>query len=404
MKRPARLIRHAACYLVLGALVAMRGGLGSAAEPGVTADEILLGTHAPLSGPAARYGAVAQAAGAYFDHINDQGGVHGRRIRFVIRDDGFRPDEAERVVRQLVTRDRVFAIVGGFGDAPHSRVADYLNYEEIPDLFPTGGSSLWSSPLRRWTIAFQPTYRQEGWALAAIAARDHAGSRAAVFAMAGEMGHEGAEGFRAGLKGKLRIVQEIFQDSTDGKIAEIVEGLRNGGVRIMALFTPPGAAARFMAIAGRKGWRPVYFVTTLASVPELIRRAGRRAFEEAIGLTFLPLPEDEKDPRVGRHREILARHAPDISLSRLTLYGQALAELTVEVLRRAGPRPTRDGVIKAAESLKGWNDQGRALVRAVTLSAKNHLPLNALRTVLVRGGRWRPGKTWVDISPAAPGG
>ena len=76
----------------------------------------------------------------------------------------------------------------------------------------------------------------------------------------------------------------------------------------------------------------------------------------------------------------------------------------MEVLRRAGPRPTRDGVIKAAESLKGWNDQGRALVRAVTLSAKNHLPLNALRTVLVRGGRWRPGKTWVDISPAAPGG
>ncbi len=395
---------RSACLIVLGGIVvlggiaAMGGGLGFAAEPGVDADEILLGTHAPLSGPAARYGVVARAAGAYFDHVNDQGGVHGRRIRFVIRDDGFRPDEAERVVRELVTRDRVFAIVAGFGDAPHSRVADYLNNEEIPDLFPTGGSSLWSSPLRRWTIAFQPTYRQEGSALAAIAARDHAGSRAAVFATAGEMGRDGAEGFRTGLRGKLPIVKVIYQAPADGKTGEIVDGLRNAGVKVVALFTPPAAAARFIAIARRKGWRPVYFVTTLASVPELIRRAGRRAAEGVIGLTFLPLPEDEKDPRVGRHREILARHAPDISVSRLTLYGQALAELTVEVLRRAGPSPTRVGVIKAAESLKGWNGQGRALVREVTLSARNHLPLKALRTVLVRRGRWIPGKTWVDIS------
>jgi ABC-type branched-subunit amino acid transport system substrate-binding protein len=364
----------------------------------VTPGEIVLGTHAPLSGPAASYGEAARAAEAYFRFVNEQGGVNGRKIRLLIRDDGLDPAEGERAVRELVRRDRVLAVVGAMGERPHSRAVDFLNNEEVPDLFVIGGSPLWSRPPRRWTVALQPSYRQEGNLLAQLAQRELPGRRIAIYAQSGELGAQETQGFREALRGAA-VTAEAQQAVTDGDPSVAVKQLRASGAQAVAIFAVPGMAARFAAAAQKQGWSPRLLLANVCADPDVLSGGARRALEGAISLAYLPEPDDARDPRVARHRELLAKYAPGLKPSGLTIAGQAVAELAVEALRRAGPEPSRPALLKAAESLDNWNDEGRALAPTVTLSPTDHQALHAARMVVAKDGRWVPGGNWLTAPP-----
>ena len=371
-------------------------------SPGVTPTEIVLGTHAPLAGPAAPFSAAARAANAYFRWINDQGGVNGRQIRLIIRDDRQDPAAGEQVTRELVRLDRVLAVVGALGDRPHSRAVDFLNNEEVPDLFVLGGSLLWSRPPRRWTVALQPSYRQEGALLAQLALRELGGRRLAIYAQAGELGTEAAQGLREALRGKLTITAEARQAITDGDPGAVVAELRASGAQAVAVLAVPGMAARFIAASARAGWNPRILLSSEAVVPELFAWAGRKDAEGAISLSYLPLADDARDNRVAKHREILAKYGSGLRADALTLSGQAVAELTVEALRRAGPLPTRASLLHAAEGLNNWNDEGKALAPMVGLSALDHQALHAARMVTARDGKWVAGGDWLSAPPLEP--
>ena len=111
------------------------------ASPGVTDDTITIGTHTPLTGPAAAgYSSISAATKAYFDYVNDNGGINGRSIEYVVKDDGYNPATTQTVVRELVQEDEVFAVLNGLGTPTHSSVVDYLNENEVPDLFVASGS------------------------------------------------------------------------------------------------------------------------------------------------------------------------------------------------------------------------------------------------------------------------
>jgi ABC-type branched-subunit amino acid transport system substrate-binding protein len=372
-----------------------------AAMPGVTPEEIVLGTHAPLSGPATPYSALARAAEAYFRWVNDQGGVNGRRIRLLIRDGGLNPAAGERAVRELVRRDRVLAVIGAIGDRPHAPAVDFLNDAEVPDLFVTGGSLALSRPLRRWTVALQPSHWQEGMLLAQIALRELGGRRVAIYAQSTEMGSELARGFREGVRGRLAVAAEAQQAVTEGDPGEALSALRASGAQSVALFAVPGMAARFIAAARARGWAPQFLLPSVCAGGELFAWAGRGNVEGAISLGYLPLGDDPRNPLVARHRELLARYAPELKAHPLTIAGQAIAELTVEALRRAGDPPTRAALLEAVESLDNWNDEGRALVPAVTLSAQDHQALHAARMLVAREGHWVAVGEWL-VAPPPP--
>ena len=156
-----------------------------------------------------------------------------------------------------------------------------------------------------------------------------------------------------------------------------------------------------MRAAAKLDWRPAYLLPSLCAEPGIFRRAGRRNLEGAVSLTVLPAADDGKDARVLRHRELLKQYGEGLSPSAITLHGQAIAELTVEVLRRAGPSLTREGVLRAAESLRGWNAKGQALIHGASLGPKDHEPLNAVRVVVARNGKWRPQRKWMKL-PESP--
>ena len=146
-------------------------------SPGVTEDTVTVGTHTPLTGPAAAgYSSISAATKAYFDYVNDNGGINGRTIEYIVKDDGYNPATTSTVVRELVQEDEVFAVINGLGTPTHSAVVDYLNENDVPDLFVASGSPKWDQPgTFPNTFAYNANYIVEAKALAHLRAGDVAG-------------------------------------------------------------------------------------------------------------------------------------------------------------------------------------------------------------------------------------
>src|SRR5436190_7444237 len=151
----------------------------SASTPGVTATEIIVGTHQPLSGPAsAGYSKISAATKAYFDYVNANGGVNGRKITYKIMDDAYNPAKTQQAVRQLVLQDKVFAILGGLGTPTHTGVLDFLNTNKVPDLFVASGSRSWNQPSKYPnTFGYQTNYTIEGKIVATYVKNTFAGKK-----------------------------------------------------------------------------------------------------------------------------------------------------------------------------------------------------------------------------------
>ena len=159
-------------------------GMGSAAAsagpapaapggtPGVTADTIKIGSWGPLSGPAAPWAAVLHGMNAYFQHINASGGINGRKVQFIYRDDQYSPAKTPAVVRELVEKEQVFAIVGGIGTANGRAVADYLEQQGVPFFTPASGDRFWSEGGKKNIYTVFPKYVNEGEILGNYAAKE----------------------------------------------------------------------------------------------------------------------------------------------------------------------------------------------------------------------------------------
>jgi ABC-type branched-subunit amino acid transport system substrate-binding protein len=162
------------------------GGQKGEAAPGVTDTEVVIGTHQPLTGPAAPgYSKISVGARAVYDHLNDHGGINGRKITYKVEDDGYNPTKTVEVVKKLVLQDKVFAIVGGLGTPTHSKVLDYLTGEGVPDLLVSSGALMWNAPDKHPnTFGYQVDYTREGKVQGSTSRRSSRGRRSACWCRA----------------------------------------------------------------------------------------------------------------------------------------------------------------------------------------------------------------------------
>ena len=132
-------------------------------EPGVTDTEIRIGNVMPYSGSLAVFGAIGKAEAAYFEMINERGGINGRKVRFISQDDKSDPSTALDLTRGLIEKDDVLAMFGSFGTPGNFAVRAYLNERQIPQLFVASGDDHLSDPsMFPWTMGWQPSIREEG--------------------------------------------------------------------------------------------------------------------------------------------------------------------------------------------------------------------------------------------------
>jgi branched-chain amino acid transport system substrate-binding protein len=362
---------------------------GAEKVPGVTDTEIVLGAHFPISQtPAAAYAPIADGLRAYFEYINSQGGVYGRKITFLVGDDHYNPADAVEVVRRLVEQDKVFAIVGGLGDPTQLAVIDYLEEEGVPDLFLGGGVVKFTEPVVKTRIAMTCDYETEVQAMADYVKKNYGGKKVGIVYQNDTAGTTAMEMMTEALKDSdIQVISTQAYDWGQFDLTTQIQRLKGDNPDLVGLMANPGAAASAIKVAREVLSWDVPIITSAVSAVELtVDLAGAKNAEGIVSLTTGKMISEKDDPGVQRHIEIMKQFAPNVAPVSMTEYGMTVAELFVQALKNAGPNLTRESIVEGAESIRDYCCL--ACLAPVNLSPTDHRASETLWFERVENGKW----------------
>jgi branched-chain amino acid transport system substrate-binding protein len=343
--------------------------------PGVTDTEVVLGSHLPLSGYAAAWGVDIKAGmDAYFASVNDQGGVNGRKIRLIVGDDQYTGPLAAEVVRKLVEQDKVFAIIGGLGSAAHSAVWKYLETNSVPDMFILTGDSKWTVPTVKTRFAWLVDYITEGKILGEYIAKNFQGKKLGIIEQNDEFGSEGEKGLREGIKdANMDVVVETYEETQNDLIGQ-VQRLKNQNVDVIAAYAMPIQVAS--AIKGAHetlGWDVPFVITGVDAVEVVGALAGYDNIEGTVTVVYGHQAFEKDVPGIQAHWDMMAKYAPGVKPTNLTLTGASIAEGITNILKNAGRDLTRESFLDTAELTCEW--ESPAGLAPSSMSPTDHRPI-----------------------------
>jgi branched-chain amino acid transport system substrate-binding protein len=390
--------RFAAVAAFLVAVAACGGSSPPAAQTdvGVTATEILLGNTNALSGPAAAYGTISSASKAYFDYINNQGGVNGRKITYKTLDDAYDPSKTVPLTKQLVEQDKVFAMFNGLGTQTQTSVRDYLNGQKVPQLFLATGATTWGADYSKntWSLGWQPPYQAESRMYAAEV-KNHPSSKVGVLYQNDDYGQDYLKGLTDGLGSSASmIVDKQSYDVTAAAVTSQLSTLKAKGVDTLFLFTTPAFTIKaLVTVTKLGGWEPVIYLNSVSN-PLLYMGLAKKngaALKNVTSVGYTKDPTDPQwanDPGVKQYREIIALCSACKPEDGFNIYGVAVAYTMVDVLKQAGSNMTRKNVMDiAANKLKETNP---FLLPGVTIqtTSSDHFPIMQQQMISYSGTSW----------------
>jgi branched-chain amino acid transport system substrate-binding protein len=383
--------------LVLTAL-ALATVASGAGTPGVTSTQLLIGGTTPLSGTAAAYSSVARGADAYFKYVNAQGGVNKRKIKYLIKDDGYDPSRTIDQTRELVQQEKVFAIFNSLGTEQNQAIRDYLKAAKVPQLFVASGATTWGKDYKQypWTIGYQPNYVAEGTIYGRYVAKTTPQARIGVLYQDDDYGKDLLTGLRRGLGSKAaRIVSKQSYAVQDTDVGSQIARLKNARANTLMIFATPAFAIQSYVNARRLGWRPKVYVNAVSSATNIMGIAtaatGKKQTEGSISIVFLKDPTDShwaKDPGIKLYRSIMKRYKGGNANDVYNVYGMSVAHTFVEALKQAGKNPTRESIMRAATHLNVHNDPFLLPGITVRTSATDHFPLDQAKLERYHNGHW----------------
>lgn len=329
--------------------------------PGVTDTEIKLGANAPYSGPASVYSSFPKTMLGYFAMINEKGGVKGRKINFLTRDDAYSPPKTLEVVRALVESDQVLAIAAPFGTPTNAAIQKYLNTAAVPQLLVQSGGTRWNDPKQfPWTTPYTPTYVNEGRIIARYILKTAPNAKVGLFLQSDDIGKDFALGMKQGFgaKADAMIVKEASYQVTDTTVDTQILGLRAAGVDTLLI----AAQNKFATMAVRKihelGWKPTIVLGSASnSIAGVLAPAGLEAAVGVLTTTSYKAPSDPtwaNDAGMKGYLEFMKKYVPGQEpddVIAVTAY--TTAQLMVAILEKCGDNLTRENLLKQAISTKG---------------------------------------------------
>jgi branched-chain amino acid transport system substrate-binding protein len=328
-------------------------------DAGASDTEIKIGNTNPYSGPASAYGVIGKTIEAYFNKINDEGGINGRKIKFISYDDGYSPPKTNEMVRKLVEQDKVLLLFQTLGTPSNTAIWQYMNDAKVPQLFVATGASKWGDPKGHpWTMGFQPDYRTEAAIYAKHILATVKDAKIAVLYQNDDYGKDYLGGFKEGLgKDVNKIVKEEPYNVTDPTVDNQIIQLKNSGANVFFNIATPKFAAQAIKKVGELGWKPAQYVNNVsASVGSVMKPAG---FDNAQGVITAAYLKDPTDPQWAKDKdflgwkEFMTKYNPKANLSDAsTVYGYAVAHLMEVVLKQCGNELTHANVMKQAANLK----------------------------------------------------
>ncbi len=276
MKQIVATILAAASLLVAGGLICAAGEYG----PGVSDAEIKIGNAMPYSGPASALGATGKAEAAYFNMINAQGGISGRKIKFISRDDSYSPPKTVEVVRKLVEQDEVLLMFSVLGTPPNTAIQGYLNDNKVPQLFAVSGADKWNNPRKYpWTMGWRPSYRVEARIYGRYILNNLPNAKIGVLYQNDDFGEDYLVGLREALgdRADKMIVATQSYETTDPTIDSQIVALQASGANVLVTAAIPKSAAQAIRKVYDIGWKPTHFLTSVSiSVGAVMQPAGTR--------------------------------------------------------------------------------------------------------------------------------
>jgi branched-chain amino acid transport system substrate-binding protein len=358
-------MRNSLFHFVTGTAVALALSASSAQaqknyDPGATDTEVKIGQTVPFSGPASAYATIGKAQAAYFNMINQQGGVNGRKINLIQYDDAYSPPKAVEQVRKLVESDEVLLTFQIIGTPSNAAVQKYLNTKKVPQLFAATGATKFTDPKNfPWTLGFNPNYFVEGRIYGQYILKQYPNAKVGILYQNDDLGRDYLNGIKAGLgeKAATMVVAEASYEMTDPTIDSQIIKLKSAGADIFFNASTPKFAAQAIKKNAELGWKPVHILDINAtSVGAVMQPAGLEASKDVISVNYGKDPLDptwKDDPGMKRYFEFMAKYFPEGDKnSSFNAYGYSTSQLMVHVLQQCGDNLTRENVMKQATNLR----------------------------------------------------
>jgi branched-chain amino acid transport system substrate-binding protein len=383
----------AASLMLAGGLALAAGQYG----PGASDTEIKIGNTMPYSGPASAYGIIGKTEAAYFAMVNEQGGINGRKINLISRDDGYSPPKTVEQVRQLVEQDQVLFLFSTLGTPTNTAIHGYLNDNKVPQLFVASGADQWNDPRHfPWTMGFIPSYGTEARIYARYILKNLPNAKIAVLYQNDDFGKDYLIGLREGLgekAGKMIIATQSYE-TTDPTLDSQVVALQGSGADVLLTAAIPKFAAQAIRKVYDIGWKPTHFLTSVSnSVGTVMKSAG---FEKGVGIISAAFAKDPTDPQwqdAPEYKEWLAfmnKYNASANMADVQgVVGYSLAQTLAAVLKASDDDLTRDNIMKHATNLHDLKLP--MLLPGITLStgATDFAPIKQMQLEKFDGATWK---------------
>jgi branched-chain amino acid transport system substrate-binding protein len=330
-------------------------------DPGATDSEIRIGNIMPYSGPLSAYALIGRTQAAFFNKINAEGGINGRKINFISYDDGFSPPKTVEQARKLVESDEVLLIFQSLGTPTNNAIRQYMNQKKVPQLFvATGATQFGDRKNFPWTMGWQPTYQTEGRIYAKYILQNLPQGKIGILYQNDDSGRDYLKGLHDGLgeeATKRMIVAELPYEPSDPTVDRQIVTLKTMGADIFFNEASPKFAAQAIKRAAEIGWKPVQFLASISnSVGSVLKPAGLEASKGILSTNYLKDATDptwKDDPALKEWVAFMDKYFPEgDKTSTFSVYGYLTAQTMVHVLKQCGDELTRDNVMKQAANLK----------------------------------------------------
>jgi len=350
---------------ILSILFSLQSGVTLAEkkyDPGATDTEIKVGHTNPYSGPASAYGTIGRSEAAYFKMINEQGGINGRKINFISLDDAYSPPRTVEQIRKLVEEEEVLFTFQTLGTPPNTAIHKYMNARKVPQLFVSTGATKWGDPEHfPWTMGWQPNYQTEARLYAKYLLENKPSAKIAVLYQNDDYGKDYLKGLHDGLgrQAENLILREVSYEVTDPTVDSQIVTLQGSGADALFIFATPKASAQAIRKAYDMGWKPMTFINNVSSsVATVLQPAG---LEKSVGLITALYLKDPNDPQWANDAAMknwlawMKKYFPEGDVKDgFNVFGYAVAQTLVQVLKQCGDDLTRENVMRQAANLKNF--------------------------------------------------
>jgi len=365
-------------------------------DSGASDTEIKIGNIMPYSGPASAYGVIGKTEAAYFNKINAEGGINGRKINFVTYDDAYSPPKTVEQARKLVESDEVLLIFNSLGTPPNTAIQKYMNQKKVPQLFVATGATKWNDPQNfPWTMGWQPNYQSEAVIYAKYILKNHPNARIAVLYQNDDYGKDYLKGFKDGLGAKaasMIVIEESYEVSEPTIDSHIVK-LKATGADVFFNITTPKFAAQAIKKNSEIGWKPLHFLNNVStSIGSVMKPAGFENGQDIISSQYFKDPTDPQwkdDTAMKAWNEFLDNYYPEANRADgSVMYGYIVAQGLVHVLKACGDNLTRENVMKQAANIRELELGGLLPGVKVNTSATDFAPISQLQLMKFKGETW----------------